>query len=350
MSLDGPFIQASGYTRNRHLDQAPSVKWLGVHSAEGATDEVSLGNFFSRTRSGSSNCGIGQDGGYAQFVNYADTAWANPPLNEESDSVELCGFARWTREEWLACPAMLATLAQWIAWRCAVRGIPVVLLSTADLEARNSGIVDHRTINNVYHVSSHWDVGYNFPWDVVMAAAQGTAAVPVQDVPVPVTQDWAVFYNVGFSRAYITSIQQKMTQVGYPLSADGIRGPATQAAVKVFQQAQGLTVDGIPGAQTNARLDALLVSPAAPSVLDVDGGFGERTIRALQRACGVTDDGLFGPDSKRALQRKLGVFADGIFGRISTMALQRRVGVRDDGVWGPLTTMGIQRALNAGTF
>lgn len=350
MSLTGPFIQAAGYTRSRRLAQAPSVKWLGIHSAEGARDEIDLGNFFKRTRSGSSNAGIGQDGGYAQYVNYADTAWTNPPLNEESDTVELCGFARWTRQEWLACPAMLDTLAKWIAWRCAVRGIPVVLLSTADLAAKHSGIADHRIINTVYHSSSHWDVGYNFPWDVVMAAAQGTAVVPVQDNPVPVTQDWAVFYNMGFSRAYITSIQQKMTRVGYPLTADGIRGPATQAAVSTFQRAQGLTVDGIPGAQTNGRLDALLAAPAAPTRLDVDGDFGVRTKKALQRAIGTPDDGEFGPASKKALQRKLGVTDDGIFGKISTKALQRKVGVRDDGVWGPLTTMAIQRALNAGTF
>lgn len=350
MSLTGPFIPAAGYTRNRRLAQAPSVKWLGIHSAEGATDEIALGNFFQRTRRGSSNCGVGQDGGYALYVNYADTAWTNPPLNEESDTVELCGFARWTREEWLACPAMLATLAQWIAWRCAVRGIPVVLLSTADLAAKNSGIADHRIINTVYRFSSHWDVGYNFPWDVVMAAAQGTAAVPVQESPVPVTQDWAVFYNMGFSRAYITSIQEKMSRVGYPLTADGIRGPATQTAVSAFQRAQGLMVDGIPGAQTNGRLDALLAAPAAHSHLDVDGDFGAQTIKALQRATGVTDDGIFGPDSKRALQRKLGVFADGILGKISIKALQRAVGADADGIWGSDTTKALQRHLNAGSF
>lgn len=94
------------------------------------------------------------------------------------------------------------------------------------------------------------------------------------------------------------------------------------------------------------------VPPAVPlasaprTALVVDGGFGRRTLTALQRWLGVTADGKLGPVTSRALQRKLGVSVDGIWGRETTRALQRLVGVRVDGVWGRETTRGLQRYLN----
>ena len=46
---------------------------------------------------------------------------------------------------------------------------------------------------------------------------------------------------------------------GYKLTADGSYGPATQLAVKDFQRKSGLTVDGIFGAKTRAKLKEVLM-------------------------------------------------------------------------------------------
>lgn len=94
-------------------------------------------------------------------------------------------------------------------------------------------------------------------------------------------------------------------------------------------------------------------APAAPlavtssSKLTVDGDFGPKTKRALQRWLGVTVDGVFGPASKRALQRRLGVVADGVIGKKTVKALQRLVGAVADGIWGTATTRRLQLFLNA---
>jgi hypothetical protein len=53
----------------------------------------------------------------------------------------------------------------------------------------------------------------------------------------------------------VTNVQKRLIELGYdPGTADGTFGPKTAAAVKAFQSAKGLTVDGIVGTQTWAKL------------------------------------------------------------------------------------------------
>lgn len=56
------------------------------------------------------------------------------------------------------------------------------------------------------------------------------------------------------SNAEIGKIQQALTEKGYPVTADSIYGPGTSAAVRLFQQAMGLVVDGQVGPQTRQAL------------------------------------------------------------------------------------------------
>jgi hypothetical protein len=53
----------------------------------------------------------------------------------------------------------------------------------------------------------------------------------------------------------IKRIQRRLNALGFgPLDTDGIFGPATDAAVRAFQQAKGLGVDGVVGPRTLAAL------------------------------------------------------------------------------------------------
>ena len=57
----------------------------------------------------------------------------------------------------------------------------------------------------------------------------------------------------------LDGVQSALTKLGYaPGKIDGVDGPNTMAAVKVFQAAASLPVDGIVGPQTKNALVAML--------------------------------------------------------------------------------------------
>jgi len=65
----------------------------------------------------------------------------------------------------------------------------------------------------------------------------------------------AASYRKGSTGSVVSQIQTKLQAQGYYTGAiDGVFGSATEAAVKKYQSAKGLTADGIVGPQTLASL------------------------------------------------------------------------------------------------
>ena len=70
--------------------------------------------------------------------------------------------------------------------------------------------------------------------------------------------------KVGSSGSQVKTLQTKLNNWGYDAgTVDGIFGSKTQAAVKRFQQKNGLVVDGIIGAKTAAALGMTLSSSSS---------------------------------------------------------------------------------------
>jgi len=145
--------------------------------------------------------------------------------------------------------------------------------------------------------------------------------------------------------ADVRQLQERLNAVGARdaagrvLGTDGEFGQRTEDAVRSFQRARGLEVDGLAGPETLRALDAAVraraASPmadgvlregergvevrqlqerlnaagardAAGRVLGTDGEFGQRTedaVRSFQRARGLEVDGIAGPETLRALQQ-----------------------------------------------
>ncbi len=77
------------------------------------------------------------------------------------------------------------------------------------------------------------------------------------------TED-SVVLKVGSSGAQVKTLQTKLNNWGYDAgTVDGIFGSKTQAAVKRFQQKNGLVADGIVGAKTAAALGMTLTSSSS---------------------------------------------------------------------------------------
>ncbi len=109
----------------------------------------------------------------------------------------------------------------------------------------------------------------------------------------------------GLKGAPVKRLQEKLG-----IGADGDFGPGTEKAVRDFQQANGLAVDGIAGPDTFTAMGLHEL------VLLRVGSRGD-AVKKLQEALGIDADGRFGPGTKKAVadyQSANGLEADGMAG------------------------------------
>jgi peptidoglycan hydrolase-like protein with peptidoglycan-binding domain len=114
------------------------------------------------------------------------------------------------------------------------------------------------------------------------------------------------------------TVQHLVTHHGFPTTADGIYGPDTEGQVRLFQEDRQLQPSGTVGPQTWPELAQTVrrgdVHDAVRGLqrqlrkhghdLAVDGNFGpltEDAVRAFQEAHGLTVDGIVGPTTWRHL-------------------------------------------------
>ena len=122
----------------------------------------------------------------------------------------------------------------------------------------------------------------------------------------------------------VPALQYLLRDRGHHVTADGIFGPKTEAAVEGFQSADQIGVDGIVGPQTWGALIFVVATGSTGDAgrgvqeefqfrnlsgdpgrgLAVDGVFGVKTaaaVRGFQQALGITADEIVGPLTWRAL-------------------------------------------------
>lgn len=130
---------------------------------------------------------------------------------------------------------------------------------------------------------------------------------------------WPVVSSGNTNTYRVKTIQYLLTAKGYPTTADGSFGPATEANVKKFQSANGLVADGSVGAATWPKLASYVLREGSTGnavkgmqvqlqrngySITVDGSFGPATVsavRSFQSKSGLSVDGVVGADTWRAL-------------------------------------------------
>lgn len=123
----------------------------------------------------------------------------------------------------------------------------------------------------------------------------------------------------GDSGRNVVTIQYLLRARGYSLTVDGSFGTTTKSKVVSFQQAKGLSADGVVG---NNTWEALIIT--------VQQGDNSDAVRAVQDQLknrygyNLTIDGAFGSGTKSAVvsfQQSKGLTADGIVGPNTWVAL-----------------------------
>lgn len=152
------------------------VRLIVLHTAEGARTIESLGNFFASSSAGVSSQ-VGADdkvNTVGEYVKRANKSWTQSEFNPVATSMELCGFASWSTDEWMNNHKnMLDNCAKWIAEEAAHFGVPIVKLSTSEAQGSGRGVCQH--IDLGARGGGHVDCGSGFPYDHVLDMARGGA-------------------------------------------------------------------------------------------------------------------------------------------------------------------------------
>nr|WP_242050787.1 peptidoglycan-binding protein [Oculatella sp. FACHB-28] len=182
---------------------------------------------------------------------------------------------------------------------------------------------------------------------VVGPATQSALGVAASTLSTPSTVDGVL--QTGSSGESVTQLQTRLAELGYfQGSPTGNFGPATEAAVIQFQQANGLNADGVFGTETaNALYGAF--TPTIPAQTATPVQTFSPTASAND---GILQLGDVGPDVTDLQQRlsNLGYYRgtiDGSFGEGTQSAVtqfQERNGLVADGIAGPLTLSTVRNA------
>jgi len=264
---DVPFVESRmvtggpAYTRGR--PDGPPI-WVVVHDMEfpERTDAAEwTAAYFARGadgRSVSSHYTADLDS-IVQCVRLADTAWTvgNRAGNYRGINWELAGFASQTREQWLDefGRAMLTRIAAVMRRDMDRYGIPVRVLTDAQVNAFTPGVTSHAQLGRVFGGSDHTDPGRAFPWDVLLDLIEGET-MPLTDADVARVK--AAVLGDGGIQALLYRVEALVSQRD-PIP--GVGGEVNQLAARL--------------AGLEAKLDVVLNKPTAGG-----GGVSDAQVRA----------------------------------------------------------------------
>jgi N-acetyl-anhydromuramyl-L-alanine amidase AmpD len=181
-----PVVKAKHF---RDVTAKRTVRVIVIHSMEAAEKGDTAENvarFFQNTESPASAHLCIDNNSIVQCVFDNDIAFAAPGANSDGIQLELAGFARQSREQWLDPYGvlLLENAANATAQYCLKYGIPVKHLTDAELAGGQKGIIGHVQASRVFKKSTHTDPGEGFPWDHFLDRVNHHRAERLKGIPI----------------------------------------------------------------------------------------------------------------------------------------------------------------------
>lgn len=156
--------------RARHDSGPRRPSWIRhvvIHSTEGGTAR-SVAAFFATTAQASTQLVVDDVECY-RCVPDLVIPWGAPGVNYSGLHIEHCGYARWSRAEWLSHrPTLERSAFKAARWAWLYR-IPRRWLTVAELRAGRAGFCTHAAATLAFpNNSGHTDPGAGFPRDVYL--------------------------------------------------------------------------------------------------------------------------------------------------------------------------------------
>ena len=175
-----PFVEAVNWSRAVPGVPKRLIVMHCMEMAEGSTTAEDCARFFARQKPGPQ----GSSANYCVDVDSAvccvpsdRIAWHAPGANRDGIGIELAGFARQTRAQWLDAysSAMLRTAAKLVRALGRRHGIPMTFVDAVGVRGGVvRGVTTHATVTEAFpDKGSHWDPGPSFPMDTFLDWAKG---------------------------------------------------------------------------------------------------------------------------------------------------------------------------------
>lgn len=142
------------------------IKHIVIHSTEGGT-AASNARYFAGGALASTHLVVDDDECYRMVPDLV-IPWGAPGVNTSGLHIEHCGYARWSREEWMNHRHELWRSAHHAAKWCHMYSIPRRWIGPRRLKWGWKGFITHKTASDVYTPGGHWDPGPGFPKDEYM--------------------------------------------------------------------------------------------------------------------------------------------------------------------------------------
>jgi hypothetical protein len=148
------------------------IRVIVLHSTEGGSAAGAASWFQNEASGGSTQLVAGEDGLF-RSVDDLRIPWGAQGANSDGLHIELAGYAKWSRDQWLAKNKTLENAASAIGKWSKQYGIPLRYIEGAELaDDVTRGVTTHVAVVKAYRKGDHWDPGPGFPIDVLLERAK----------------------------------------------------------------------------------------------------------------------------------------------------------------------------------